>query len=76
MRLEMEHRHLALSNRHIRESRERISAQRVRVARMQRDGEDTALSLQLLGLMENGLQIMLSHRALILAEIDRLTHTA
>jgi hypothetical protein len=72
MPLEMERRHLELANRHIAEGRERIVAQRARVALMERGGHDTGRARDLLRHFESTLEQMLKHRELILREIDRL----
>jgi hypothetical protein len=72
MPLEMERRHLELANRHIAEGRERIVAQRARVALMERGGHDTGRARDLLRDFERTLEQMLKHRELILREIDRL----
>jgi hypothetical protein len=72
MSLEMERRHLELANRHIAEGRERITAQRARIALKERRGNDSGLSKDLLRQFERSLEHLLQHRELILREIDRL----
>jgi hypothetical protein len=68
----MERRHLEQANWHMAEGRERIAAQRARVARRERGGHDTGLARDLLRHFERTLEHMLEHRQLILREIDRL----
>jgi hypothetical protein len=48
MQLEMELRHLEQANPHIAEGRERIAAQRARVALIERRGHDTGLARDML----------------------------
>ena len=72
MPLEMERRHLEQATRHIAEGRERITAQRARIAVRERGGHDTGLARDLLRHFETTLEHMLEHRELILREIDRL----
>ena len=72
MPLEMERRHLEQANWHIAEGRERIAAQRARIALKERRGHDSGLSRDLLRQFERSLEHMLQHRELILREIDRL----
>jgi hypothetical protein len=67
----MEHRHLE-QNRHIAEGRERIAAQRTRIALMEHGGHDAALARDVLRDFETALDHMLEHRGLILKEIHRL----
>ena len=71
MSLEMERSHLELANRHIAEGRERITAERARIALKERRGHDSGLSRDLLHQFEKSLEHMLQHRELILREIDR-----
>jgi Fe2+ or Zn2+ uptake regulation protein len=64
-----EHDHLAQAIRHIARAEEMVTEQRDLITRMAQDGHDTTLAENLLHIMQNTLNQMYEHRALIEAAI-------
>jgi hypothetical protein len=64
-----EHDHLAQAIRHIARAEEMVTEQRDLITRMAQDGHDTKLAENLLHIMQNTLNQMYEHRALIEAAI-------
>ena len=64
-----EHDHLAQAIRHIARAEEMVTEQRDLIKRMAQEGHDTKLAENLLHIMQNTLDRMYEHRALIEAAI-------
>src|SRR5262245_1702062 len=63
------YRHLAIADRLIVEARLRLAEQKDRIFDLERRGEDTRRATALLGLIEQTLRLMQSHRATILQKL-------
>jgi predicted outer membrane protein len=66
---EIWYRHLAIADRLIVEARECIDSHRQHLSALEQDGEDTDRATALLGLLEETLHLMHSHRATILEKV-------
>ena len=64
-------RHVELANRHVAESQKRVQAQVALVARLARDGHDTAQAKSLLQQFEDTLALQVETRDRILQELRR-----
>jgi len=63
------YRHLAIADRLIVEARARLADQKKHIFDLERRGEDTCAATALLGLTEETLRLMQSHRATILQKL-------
>jgi hypothetical protein len=66
-------RHLVDVDRHIAASAERVARQTARIAELEKDGRDVRNARDLLRLMQNALQLMFEHRAIVMRHLSMTT---